>query len=80
MKHLTLANLKPGDKAKIVSFNNLEQYARQLLMTLGLLPGSLFTLECRAPLGDPVKLNVNGTLLSLRLAEVGHLSVEKVTT
>jgi Fe2+ transport system protein FeoA len=43
---------------------------------MGLVPGSEFRVVRRAPLGDPVELEVLGSLLSVRAREAGGLEVE----
>jgi len=42
---------------------------------MGLVPGAEFTVVRRAPLGDPVEIEVLGFLLSLRADEAAGLRV-----
>lgn len=44
---------------------------------MGLLPGREVTVLFRAPLGDPIAIDVNGYILSLRLDEAAMIHVEE---
>jgi len=68
-----LSQLKPGQKAIIKDFDNQEIHLK--LMEMGCLPGEQITVEQRAPLGDPVSINIAGYTLSLRLNEADHIIV-----
>lgn len=46
-------------------------------MEMGLLPGRKVTVLFRAPLGDPMAIDVNGYILSLRLDEAAMIQVEE---
>lgn len=46
-------------------------------MEMGLLPGKAVTVLFRAPLGDPIAIDVNGYILSLRLDEAALILVEE---
>jgi len=43
---------------------------------MGLVPGTVITIQGRAPLNDPVALRVMGGTLTLRNNEADHISVE----
>ena len=47
-------------------------------MEMGVLPGSEVRMEQRAPLGDPLLISVQGTMLSLRKAEAACISVTEI--
>ena len=68
-----LSQLKPGQKAVIKHFDNQEIHLK--LMEMGCLPGEEITVEQKAPLGDPVSINIAGYTLSLRLNEADHIIV-----
>ena len=68
-----LSQLKPGQKAIIKHFDNQEIHLK--LMEMGCLPGEEITVEQKAPLGDPVSINIAGYTLSLRLNEADHIIV-----
>ncbi len=71
-----LSKLKPGQKAIIKSFTNMETYLK--LMEMGCVPGENIVLEQVAPLGDPISIKVSGYLLSLRLNEAEDIEVELI--
>ena len=71
-----LSQLKPGQKAVIKDFDNQEIHLK--LMEMGCLPGEQITVEQRAPLGDPVSINIAGYTLSLRLNEADHIIVSVI--
>ena len=48
------------------------------LMSLGLIPGTEFTVLHVAPLGDPVAIQIRGFRLSLRADEACGLQLEKL--
>jgi len=71
-----LSQLKPGQRAIIKHFNNQEIHLK--LMEMGCLPGEEITVEQKAPLGDPVSVNVAGYILSLRIAEADEIIVTTI--
>jgi len=46
------------------------------LTEMGLFPGRQIEIVFRAPLGDPIAVDVDGTLLSLRLDEAALIKVK----
>ena len=50
---------------------------RRRLMELGLVPGTLVSVEKVAPLGDPLELSVRGCRLSIRRAEAAAVAVDE---
>ena len=69
----TLADLRPGQRARIDGYTGADVPPRALEM--GLLPGTDVVLVRVAPLGDPVEVRVRGFLLSLRKAEARGITV-----
>ena len=63
----SIADLKLGEKGTICCFNDDEMSLK--LLEMGCLPGSEVHVTCRAPLGDPICIEVSGYNLSLRLDE-----------
>jgi Fe2+ transport system protein FeoA len=68
----SLADLRPGQAAEIVSID-CERRIRRRLMEMGLLPGTRVRLIRVAPLGDPLELRVRGYALSVRRAEATQI-------
>lgn len=73
---LTLADLFPGQKARIVKIVGKDTWIKQRLMEMGLVSGVELEMERFAPLGDPIEVNLQGQHLSLRQAEAAMLLVE----
>ncbi len=74
MSNRSVADLKIGEKATIKSFN--DQWMSLKLLEMGCLPGAEICLHCKAPMGDPICLNVSGYCLSMRKAEAATILVE----
>ncbi|MBQ0719544.1 MAG: ferrous iron transport protein A [Gammaproteobacteria bacterium] len=72
----TLADLKPGQPAQVLGFQNAEHPSAQRLMQLGMIKGELIELLRSAPGGDPIEYRVMGYNLSLRRAEAAEILVE----
>ena len=62
---LTLADLKPGDRARIESIETADP-AVQRLMVLGLVEGAELTFLRRSLGGDPLEVRIYGAAISLR--------------
>jgi len=70
------AMLHRGDRARVLGFGPMPEYYRNRLLSLGLTPGTEFTVARDAPLGDPVQINLRGFRLSVRRAEAAELLVQ----
>lgn len=64
----SLADLRPGDKARIANIVS-HGAIRQRMLDMGLLPNALIELERLGPGGDPVWIKCLGAQLALRRAE-----------
>ena len=65
---------------RIQSFDNKigKQY-RHKLLSMGMLPGAIFSVVRYAPLGETVQIEVNEFSLSLRNKEMAYLQVEEIS-
>jgi ferrous iron transport protein A len=70
---LRLSELKVGQKAVVQHFLQEEVFLKVLEM--GLLPKSQLEIIGKAPLGDPVNIRVQETMLSLRQSEAKEIEV-----
>lgn len=77
----TLAELRKGEKARIVAFKpGGAPCYRQKLLAMGLVPGTSIVVNQIAPLGDPFELSVHdGTRVSVRKKEGCILLVERTS-
>ena len=70
-----LAELRPGDRARVVGVAGDAEAARRL-MDLGLIRGTTLEVIRTAPLGDPMEVKLRGYMLTLRRSEAEHITVE----
>lgn len=69
-----LSNLKPGERGKVVGVASGELCAK--LVEMGLYEGKWVEVLYSAPLGDPIAVDVEGYILSLRLDEAKFVALE----
>jgi len=69
-------DMKAGQWGRIVALNGCPSSYRNRLISMGLLPGTVFQVVRVAPLGDPFEMAVRGSSLILRQQEAAILSVE----
>jgi len=72
---LQLSTLAVGQSGRIVGYEKGQRAYREKLLSMGLTPGTSFTLTRKAPLGDPLELLVRGYKLSLRKDEAALLRI-----
>lgn len=71
---MTLADMRPGRLCRVTAVEGPEG-VRLRLLDMGLAPGSLLSVEGRAPLGDPLVLSLRGGRLCLRLQDARLVEV-----
>ncbi|MDO5335426.1 MAG: ferrous iron transport protein B [Coriobacteriia bacterium] len=71
---MLLSELKNGQHAVIRKVSG-EGAIRRHLLDMGLTPNAFLVLQKRAPMGDPIQVNVRGFELTLRLEEAGQVEV-----
>lgn len=74
---MKLSELGVGQTAEVIGFAAGSRGYRTRLMSMGLTPGTRFTLKRLAPLGDPVEIEVRGFALTLRKQEAEAVRVER---
>lgn len=74
---LVLADVKPGQKAKIVRINTTAATNRRLAV-MGVTRDEMVSVVRIAPLGDPIEIKVRGYSLSLRKEQARGIEVEDV--
>jgi len=70
-----LSDRAPGTKGKIVKVEGRDAIHRRLL-DMGVVSGTAFEVEKKAPLGDPIEIKIMGYHLSLRKYEAETITVE----
>ena len=73
---MKIFGLQGGDRARVVGFSEGDRAYRQKLIQMGLRKGVVITLLRKAPLGDPVEVDCEGILLTLRKGESDIVEVE----
>jgi ferrous iron transport protein A len=73
---MTLADF-PHGKACIITEVGEACGNKSRLYKLGVLPGSEVEILRSAPLGDPLQVRVDGTLLSIRKRDAKYINVEE---
>ena len=76
MTNNTIADLQQGERAIIKSF--LETDIPLKLIEMGCIEGNYVEVLQRAPMEDPIYLNVSGTYLAIRLDIASKVLVEKL--
>lgn len=74
MRKRSVADLTIGEKAVIHSFND-ESLSLKLL-EMGCLPGAEVQMSGKAPMGDPICLNVAGYRLAIRKSEAATIIID----
>lgn len=72
---MTLDQLKEGKKA-VVTVVGGQGLTRKRLLEMGLTPKTHVIMVKRAPLGDPLEIELRGYHLTLRLADAARITVE----
>lgn len=71
--------LRPKSSYKITGFTTgINPAYRQKLLSLGLLPGSIFRVVRVAPLGDPVQIETPRICLALRKKDLDFIKLSLV--
>ncbi|MDR0806427.1 MAG: ferrous iron transporter A [Enterobacteriaceae bacterium] len=71
--------LKPKSSYKIVGFTaEINPAYRQKLLSLGLLPGSVFRVIRVAPFGDPIQIETPRVCLVLRKKDLNFIKLVQV--
>ena len=74
---IPLTQLRSGHSATVQGFSpDIAPQCRKLLQHLGITRQTTITLIRRAPLGDPLQLQILGSQFSLRASEACHIYVE----
>lgn len=73
-----LADLRPGEQARICGFAPGDRDYRLRLLAMGLTPHTVFTMVRKAPIGDPIQIQIRSYDLTLRAKEAEMLLLERV--
>ena len=73
---MTLAEVQPNGRCRIIGAAEEHKDFQSRLYALGLHPGAEISVMHIAPLGDPLQVKVGNTLLSIRKREAQMVTVE----
>lgn len=74
---MKVTDLKPGDRAVITVVDPQGEIGIRLV-EMGLVKGAHFKFVRKAPLGDPIEIQLNGFCLALRKEEANGIEVEAI--
>lgn len=72
---LDLSTMKVGSKSEIIAIENSS--IKSKLIEMGFLVGSTLEVVFKAPFGDPIAIEINSTVISLRKDEATLIKVRK---
>lgn len=76
-KLISLIEVEMKTKVKVAEIA-LESKVRRRIMDMGIVKGTEIVVTGKAPMGDPIELQVRGYALSLRKSEAKDIMVELV--
>lgn len=71
-----LRTLPEGARGRVLGFADAPPPYRRRLLAMGIVPGTELRVVRRAPLGDPIEIEVLGFHLSLRAHEAAVVRIE----
>ena len=71
-------DLRPGQKGRVLSLSNFEETAQKRLLDRGLFLGSVVLFVRRAPLGNPICVEMRGAQFMLRREMARKIEIERV--
>lgn len=75
---MNLNEIKIGQRAKVLSLDSRDK-ERQHLLDMGLIPGVEVKTIKRAPMGDPLEIQLYGYELAIRNSQAEKITVEKIS-
>ncbi|MGL4381891.1 MAG: FeoA family protein [Vibrio sp.] len=75
---MKLSQMKAGERGVILALEGLSDAVRKKLMVMGVLPNTPVTLIRRAPMGDPLQVEVRGVSIALRENIAAQIQVEPI--
>lgn len=77
---MKIKELSIGQTARVTGYASRDRAYRHKLLRMGLIKRAEFKLLRRAPMGDPVEIELRGFNLTLRTAEADALEVEVIAS
>ncbi|MCK4505969.1 MAG: ferrous iron transport protein A [Candidatus Aegiribacteria sp.] len=73
---MKISNLEIGSEAMITGYEQGSKVYRHKLLRMGLIKGCRLKLLRKAPMGDPVEIELNGQKITLRKSEAEVLIID----
>lgn len=70
------SELQIGQIAKVIAIITEDKKIKKRLLDMGFTPGVWFSIKKKAPLGDPIDIEIRGYELCLRLRDLRWIVVE----
>lgn len=70
---MKLSELKPGQSASVVSVNSADLSVK--ILEMGILPGKKILVRHRSFFGDPLAIEIQGSVIALRKSEAELIEV-----
>ncbi|EMY6820661.1 ferrous iron transport protein A [Vibrio cholerae] len=74
---MKLSQMQAGERGIILALDGLSDTVRKKLMVMGVLPNTEVVLIRRAPMGDPLQVEVRGVSITLRENIAANIDVER---
>lgn len=75
---MNLSKLKVGDKAKVIALNVSDKEVRRHLLDMGVTRGVVVKIIRKAPMGDPVDIELRDYELCVSKRELEQIEVEVI--
>lgn len=74
---MKLSQMQAGERGIILALDGLSDTVRKKLMVMGVLPNTEVVLIRRAPMGNPLQVEVRGVSIALRENIAANIDVER---
>ncbi|MFQ5649958.1 MAG: iron dependent repressor, metal binding and dimerization domain protein [bacterium] len=75
----TLLSLHVGEKGEVISLSaNCRGQQRRRMMDLGILPGTIISMEMHSASGDPTAYNIRGATIALRKSQAEMVHIKRI--
>ncbi|EPC4927702.1 ferrous iron transport protein A [Vibrio cholerae] len=74
---MKLSQMQAGERGIILALDGLSDTVRKKLMVMGVLPNTEVVLIRRAPMGDPLQVEVRSVSIALRENIAANIDVER---
>ena len=75
---MNLSNLKVGQKAKVINLNIQNKEIRRHLLDMGLTRGVEVKIKKKAPIGDPIDIELRDYELCVSKSDLSRIDVEVI--